>query len=353
MAKNRKKTEQLYNDLPDSTKMYLDQAIRSIVNAKKNKGKVVVVTGSGPNLHEGVTTLIAGLIHKGIIDGVTTSSAVIAHEMAGVLDKVKRVNGKKLGFSEDILPLGDVFEVTVMKSELLEEIRKEMSLDTDLIKKALDEDGEIIVKAAGNMAYPMGLRTELLAKEILGIAKKKKLAFESVAASGADPKTMIGAGFQRNIPVLVTVPQLIGGGMVGIAIGDSISIEERSEKIARMLGGADIIIESAVALTQEIHDGPFETYTGHGIWSNWKKQTTYSLKGKTLIRIDLDPNLKKAWDFERGSSAVQKAIDKGLPKTKVMDIPFRMEMSGFARLKKSIPVIGDIGVIWPIIALRI
>ncbi len=29
-----------------------------------------------------------------------------------------------------------------------------------------------------------------------------------------------------------------------------------------------------------------------------------------------------------------------------------MEMSGFARLEKSIPVIGDIGVIWPIIALR-
>ena len=33
-----------------------------------------------------------------------------------------------------------------------------------------------------------------------------------------------------------------------------------------------------------------------------------------------------------------------------MSIPFRMEMSGFARLEKSIPVVGDIGVIWPIIA---
>ncbi len=52
---------------------------------------MVVVTGSGPNLHEGVTTLIAELIHKGVVDGVVTSSAVVAHEMAGTLDRVKRV----------------------------------------------------------------------------------------------------------------------------------------------------------------------------------------------------------------------------------------------------------------------
>ncbi len=313
---------------------------------------MVVVTGSGPNLHEGVTTLIAELIHKGIIDGVTTSSAVIAHEMAGVLDEVKRVDGKKLGFSGDLLPLGDTFEVTVMKSELFEEIRKEMSLDSDLIKRVLDEKGEKIIKAAGNMAYPMGLRTEMLAKEVLILAKNRGLPFESVVGSGADPKTMLGGGYQRKIPVLVTVPQLVGGGMVGIAIGDSISISERSKRIARMIENAGVIIESAVALTQEIHDGPFETYTGHGIWSNWEEEPTYSLEGKTLIRIDLDPNLKKAWDFEKNSGSVQEAIDKGLPKTKIMQIPFRMEMSGFARLEKSIPVIGDIGIIWPIIALR-
>ncbi|MEO6965908.1 MAG: hypothetical protein ABI076_08440, partial [Acidobacteriaceae bacterium] len=30
--------------------------------------------------------------------------------------------------------------------------------------------------------------------------------------------------------------------------------------------------------------------------------------------------------------------------------PFRMEMSGFARLEGSIPVTGDIGVLWPIVA---
>jgi hypothetical protein len=149
------------------------------------------------------------------------------------------------------------------------------------------------------------------------------------------------------------VPQLIGGGMVGIAIGDSISIRQRTSEIAEMLGSADVIIESAVALTQEIHDGPFETYTGHGIWSNWEGYPTYSLDGKTLIRIDLDPNLRKAWDFENSSGSVQQAIDRGMPKTKTMNIPFRMEMSGFARLPDSIPVVADIGVTWPIIAWRL
>ncbi len=83
------------------------------------------------------------------------------------------------------------------------------------------------------------------------------------------------------------------------------------------------------------------------------EQSTYSLEKKTLIRIDLDPNLRKAWEFQNKSSEVQTAIDKGLPKTKLMSIPFRMEMSGFARLDKSIPLVADIGIAWPIIAWRL
>ena len=120
-----------------------------------------------------------------------------------------------------------------------------------------------------------------------------------------------------------------------------------------MMHSADVIIESAVALTQEIHDGPFETYTGHGIWSGWEGYPTYSLKDKALIRIDLDPSLRKAWEFEKQSGQVQAAIDEGLPKTKLMSIPFRMEMSGFARLDKSIPVVADVGTAWPIMASRL
>lgn len=349
----RKPIDLLYNNLPMDTKDTVDQAVKSIVSAKKKGGKVVVVTGSGPNLHEGVTTLIAELIHKDVIDGVTTSSAVVAHEMAGVLEKVKRVDGKKLGFGKEILPRGDIFEVTLMSTELLQQLEGEMLIDNELIKKVSSLDGDVIIKAAGNMAYPLGLRTENLAKEILIISKSKGQPFEAVAGAGADLRTMIGAGYEKKIPVLVTVPQLIGGGIVGLAIGDSISITERSTRIACMLDSADVIIESAVVLTQEIHDGPFETYTGHGVWSHWEGYPTYSLEGKTLIRIDLDPNLQKAWEFEKQSSKVQEAVDKGLPKTKLMDIPFRMEMSGFARLENSIPIVGDIGVIWPIIATRL
>jgi hypothetical protein len=350
METNKILIEKYYSELSPSVKEMVDNSVNSIVKAKEKGGKVVVVTGSGPNLHEGVTTLIAELINKGIIDGVTSSSAVVAHEMAGVLDEVHRVDGRKLGFSENVLPRGNIFEITKMPEELLNQLKKEMLVDTDLMDKALSLDGDLIIKAAGNMAYPMGLRSENLSKEILFIAKSKGVAFEVVAGAGADEHTMLGAAQRNNIPCLVSVPQLIGGGMVGIAIADSISVMERTTRIAEMMGGADVIIESAVALTQEIHDGPFETYTGHGIWADWEGYPTYSLSDKTLIRIDLDENLKKACDFERDSSTVQQAINKGMPKTKLMSIPFRMEMSGFARLENSIPVVGDIGIIWPIMA---
>ncbi len=353
METNRKTIRQLYDELSSSVREMVDKSVDSIVSAKENGGKVVVVTGSGPNLHEGVTTLIAELIHKEVIDGITSSSAVVAHEMAGVLDRVKRVNGKKLGFSKEKLPRGDIFELTKMSPDILEQLQKEMIVDTNLIERGFSLEGDVIIKAAGNMAYPMGLRTENLAKEIMLISKSKGLPFEVVAGAGADERTMLGAAKKKNIPCLVSVPQLIGGGMVGIALADSISIMERTSRIAEMLGSASVIIESAVALTQEIHDGPFETYTGHGIWADWEGYSTYSLENKTLIRIDLDSNLKKACDFENESSTVQQAIDEGMPKTKLMGIPFRMEMSGFARLEKSIPVIGDIGNIWPIMAYLI
>ena len=176
---------------------------------------------------------------------------------------------------------------------------------------------------------------------------------EFVAGLGADPMTMIGAGAEKGVPVLVSVPQLVGGGQVGLCVADSITVSERCRRIAKMLAEADVIIESAVALTQEIHDGPFETYTGHGIWAAFNGLPTYSLKDKTLIRFDLDENLKRAWDLNKNSELIQKAIDNGLPKTKLTKIPFRMEMSAFTRLENSIPVIGDIGGLWPVFVDRV
>lgn len=350
---NRTLIEQFYNDLDERSRAALDESIAKVVEAKRRGGKVAVVTGSGPNLHEGVTTLVAELIRKGIVDGVTTSSAVINHEMGGVLDRVKMCPANQFGFDENVMPRGNVFEFTDMTDEQLDELSKEIILNRELLSKRHDAEGHFVIKAAANMAYPMGLRTEMLADEIHAICRQTGLPFETVAGWGADNRTMIGAGAEKNVPVLVTIPQLVGGGHVGLAIGDSIPIAERAKRISKIMSAADVIIESAVALTQEIHDGPFETYTGHGIWSWWQGQPVYSLKGKTLIRFDLDENLRKAQDLQKQSAMIQEAINKGLPKTKLSKIPFRMEMSAFARHEGSLPVIGDIGMIWPVFALRV
>ena len=350
---NRERIQKFYGELDERSKETLDAAAERVAAAKKRGGKVAVVTGSGPNLHEGVTTLIAELIEKGVVDGVTTSSAVVSHEMGGALDRVKMCGAAQLGLDEKFMPRGNVFEFTDMTDEELDELSKEMILDRELLAKRHDAEGHFVIKAAANMAYPMGLRTEKLAEEIHSLCRQSGLPFEAVAGWGCDRRTMLGAGAEKGVPVLVTIPQLVGGGHVGMAVGDSIPVAERSRRISAMLGSSDVIIESAVALTQEIHDGPFETYTGHGIWSWWQGQPVYSLRGKTLIRFDLDENLRRAQDLQRSSAMIQEAIDKGLPKTKISKIPFRMEMSAFARHEGSLPVIGDIGMIWPAFALKI
>lgn len=343
----------LRRTLPPATVEHLDLAVSRIVAAKEKGKRVAVITGSGPNIHEGVTTLIAELIRKELVDGVITSSAVVAHEMGGTLDRVWRVaadSSMRLPVPLDLLPRGRVFEVTELDAEQRESVSREMQHGWDVYDALLASPGQSVIKAAGNMAWPVGLRTERLAREIQSAAMQYGVSLERFAGFGADPMTMIGAGARRGVPVVVSIPQLIGGGAVGLAIGDTWSISRRARAIADLLSSADVIVESAIALTQEIHDGPFETYTGHGIWAAWDHLPTYSLEGKTLVRIDLDPNLERAWQLERTGSDVQNAVDRGLPKTKSTGIPFRMEMSGFARLETSIPVTADIGAAWPLIA---
>ena len=353
MSIDRKVIENMFINLPSRAKTRLKRATELIVKAKKKGGKVVAVVGSGPNLHEGVTTLLAELMHKGIIDGVSTSSAVINHEMAGTLEKVKRFDGVSFGFEREKLPSDSFFEVSILSKARLEEFQREMPIDMDLYQRMRRAKGDVIIKVAGNMAYPTGLRAERLARDVLAMAKRCGIPFEQMAGYGADRLTMIGAGAEHNIPVLVTVPQLVGGGEVGLAIGDSLSISERCYRIARLLDSADVIIESALALSQEVHDGPFEGFTGHGIWADWEGGWTYSLADKKIVRIDLDPNLERAWMQERKSKMVTEAVHKGLPKTKLMQIPFRMEMSGFARIPGSLPIVGDIGEIWPLLATMV
>ncbi len=344
--------QSLFNELPAATQNRFTAAVTRIVEAKQRGGKVVVITGSGPNIHEGVTTLIAELMRAGLVDGVTTSSAVVSHEMGGTLDLVRRCPGEALGLPKAILPRGEEFELTMMDDDAIRAIGHHIPIDWGLIEKLKQSPGKTIIKAAGNLGYPMGLWLEHLSQEIMTLAREHGRSFEEVAGLGADERTMIGIGAKRGLPVLVTIPQLIGGGAVGLCIGDSLTLTERARRLAQLLATADVIIESGVALTQEIHDGPFETYTGHGLWSAWQGQYSYSLAGKTLIRIDLDPALEQVWEIERGGSAVTQAIADGLPKTKMFKVPFRMEMSGFARHEGSLPLIGDLGSLWPLLAWK-
>ena len=339
----------LYQSLPPHTRERILYAKELIVQTKEKGGKVAVAVGSGPNIHEGVTTLIAELMHKGIIDCATTSSAVISHELAGTLDTVKRIDTTMLDLDPVKQTCLTVFEATMLNQDQLEKLGKESFFDLDFYDKLMRNPGNSVIKAAGNMAYPMGLKTEILSTEILDLCRLAGSPFEEIAGLGADPMTMIGAGAQTGLPVLVTIPQLVGGGKVGFAIGDSISISERSLKVAQLFDSADVIIESAIALSQEIHDGPLETFTGHGVWSDWQDEWTYSLRDKKIIRMDLDPNLEAIWQKERRSGEITNTVIKGLPKTKVTGLPFRMEMSGFSRLPGSLPIIGDIGNIWPIL----
>ena len=113
----------------------IEIAAERIVEAKQRGGKVVVVTGSGPNIHEGVTTLLAELLRVGLVDGVTTSSAVVSHEMGGTLDKVKRCAGMPLGLPADILPRGGEFELTLTEGETMAEMEELFPLDDDLLAK--------------------------------------------------------------------------------------------------------------------------------------------------------------------------------------------------------------------------
>ena len=339
--------------LDDTMQARVDKTVDAIVTAKEKGGKVAVVTGSGPNIHEGVTTLIAELMRVGVVDGVTTSSATISHEMGGTLDKVKRCNGRAVGVDPFFLPRGDDFELTEMDPHVEAQIEAHMPVEYSLMEALKKAEGRTIIKAAGNLGYPVGLWIEHVSWEIMALAKSYGVTFEEIAGLGCDERTMLGIGAKLGKPVMVTIPQLIGGGNTGLCIGDSVSLTERATRLARMLSSADVIIESGVALTQEIHDGPFERYTGHGLWSAWHGHFSYTLEGKTLVRFDLDPALEQVYQAEQTGSAVQQAIADGQPKTKLFKVPFRMEMSGFARHEGSIPVIGDIGVIWPLVTWKL
>ena len=190
---------------------------------------------------------------------------------------MKRCAGAPLGVNPEWLPRGGEFELTETDAEVFAEILENMPLDTELMAKLEAADGKTIIKAAGNLGYPMGLWMEKLSLEIMALARAHGKSFEEIAGLGADERTMIGIGARKGLPVIVTIPQLVGGGLTGLCIGDSIPLMQRATRLAHLLDSADVIVESAVALTQEIHDGPFELYTGHGLWSAWQGHFASSL----------------------------------------------------------------------------
>ena len=326
------------------------QAVKKWVTAKEQGEKVVVITGSGPNLHEGVTTQLANMVAIGLVDGIITSSAVVGHELAGALERVRRVSGAELGYVAEHLPSDGRLEVALLSQEKWNKLAQDTLLDFDLHQRMLSLTGPEIIKVAGNLAYPTGLWIERLSREFLPLAQTYGLPLEAVMGLGCDARTMLGACARRQVPCLVSVPQLVGGGQVGLSIGDSISISRRSTLIAELLASAELIVESGVALTQEIHDGPLDLFTGHGLWAHFDGRRTFSLKDKSIVRIDLDGQIKKVWELQRQQNLVAATINQGKPKALTMNVPFRMEMSGFARIPGSLPLTGDIGIIWPILA---
>ncbi len=331
----------------------LGLAAEKWVGVKKQGGKVVVITGSGPNLHEGVCSQLAHLVELGLVDGIITSSAVVGHELAGALEKVRRVDGVSLGFAPEHLPSDGRLEAALLSPQKWQDLAGDTTLDYDFYQRMLALPGPEIIKVAGNLAYPTGLYMERMALTFLPIAQAYGQPLEAIMGPGCDARTMLGACARAGVPCVVSVPQLVGGGQIGLCVGDAISISRRSTIIAELLASAQLIVESGVALTQEIHDGPLELFTGHGIWARHDGRATFSMKDKILLRIDLDPQLKKVWQMQRQHNAVGNNIDQGKPKATTMNVPFRMEMSGFARIPGSMLLLGDLGVIWPLLASRL
>ncbi len=352
-AVSRAALQRLARCLDRGTRARLTRVVRLWAGVKRRGGRVLVATGSGPNLHEGVSTLVAHLVEKGLVDGVLTSAAVVGHEMAGTLERVRRVEGARLGLERGMLPADGKVEVALVGARRLRTLARELDWDRDYYRRLLAAPGREIIKVAGNLAYPTGLWMETLARRFLPRARERGLPLEAVLGPGCHRWTMLGACARRGVPCLVTVPQLVGGGQVGLALGDSLPVSRRSALVARALAGADLVIESGLALAQEIHDGPFELYTGHGLWSRHLGRATFSLAEKAVVRIDLDPQIERVWQLQRQEAAVARAIERGRPKATTLKLPFRMEMSGFARLPRSLPLVADLGVVWPVLAGRL
>ena len=77
-----------------------------------------------------------------------------------------------------------------------------MSLDETLVSALEKADGEVIIKAAGNLGYPMGLYLEKLATELVPLAQKSGLPLEAIVGAGELGELL------RPGPVAATLPRM-------------------------------------------------------------------------------------------------------------------------------------------------
>ena len=315
--------ESAYEKFSPALRSKMDCVVDAIVTAKREGHTVVACIGGADNVYRGVTTLIAELMHRGIVDGVCTTAAVVGHELAGVLEKVKRINGTKEGIRSSLLHEGEYFDVALLSPDILEQFQQEIDVDISFYRSLLGAPGDMVTRAAGNGAYPSGLRTEMLSKEILALAAERRIPFEQMAGYGADPMTMIGAGARLGIPVIVAVSQLVGSGGVGLSIGDSIPVSERARRVSKMMGTAKVVLQSAPCFAESEHD-PCEVHRGCGIWAGWQGKWTWSLAERTMILIEED--IAPAGAPGAGEAA-----------------PLRRDMT----------IRGDSGIIWSVLAGRV
>lgn len=71
MELNRKLLTEFYDALDDRSRETLDLAVEKMIQSKKRTEKLSLLPAVAPISMKGVTTLIAELIDKGLIDGVT------------------------------------------------------------------------------------------------------------------------------------------------------------------------------------------------------------------------------------------------------------------------------------------
>ena len=74
-----------------------------------------------------------------------------------LLERVRRVDGARLGFSPDMLPADGKVEAALLGIKELESLESQTVLDRDLYRRMLAAPGNEIIKVAGNLAYPTGL----------------------------------------------------------------------------------------------------------------------------------------------------------------------------------------------------